>query len=156
MKRLILVLACLGLFTGLSSATDSNFGLGIILGAPTGISARIATGPANSVNAILGYAVGGPGVCCRDGGHIFMGADYVWYNYNLIPVAKGRLPLYFGPGINATFSNDSRLGIRGVVGLEYQFASAPVDLFLELGPGINVMPNTDGYVTGGFGGRFFF
>jgi len=30
--------------------------------------------------------------------------------------------------------------IRGVVGLGIQFANAPFDLFLEIGPGVNVIP----------------
>ena len=33
---------------------------------------------------------------------------------------------------------------------------APFDLFLEIGPGINIMLNTEADVSGGIGGRFFF
>lgn len=31
----------------------------------------------------------------------------------------------------------------------------PFDLFLEIGPGINIMPNMEADVPGGIGGRFF-
>ena len=162
MKKLILGLACMGMLMGISSATTGgNFGLGIVLGNPSGISAKIASGPANSIDLVLGYDLNrdawrGKNDCCRDGGQLYAGADYVWYNYNLIHVSKGRLPLYYGPGINATLSNYSTVGIRGVLGLEYQFADAPFHLFLEIGPGINVVPNTFINGSGGFGGRFFF
>ncbi len=155
MKNLILCLACV-LTMAIPSTASGDFGLGIILGAPSGISAKIATGQTNSVNLILGYDLNdGPG-CCRDNGQLYIGGDYVWYNYNLIRVSKGRLPLYYGPGANASFSNNSRVGVRGVIGLEYQFSGAPFDVFLEIAPGINVMPSTHGYVSGGLGSRFFF
>ncbi len=162
MKKLILSLAIMGLFTGMVSAADSNFGLGIVLGDPSGISARFATGSANSINVIVGYDANHDyawhrNECCRDGGMLYVGGDYLWYNYNLIRVSQGRLPLYYGPGINATIANDySSIGVRGVVGLEYQFANAPFDVFLEIGPGINVIPNTWVNISGGLGARFFF
>ena len=145
-----------------ASATDTNLGLGLVLGTPSGISARIATGNSNSINVILGYDVNQNdnryyrNNCCNDRGVLYMGADYVWYNYNLIHVSQGRLPLYYGPGVNVVISDYSSIGIRGVVGLEYQFANAPFDLFLEIGPGVNIIPNTAVGVDAGFGGRYFF
>ncbi len=163
MKNLILSLACMGVLVGISSAAKGgNFGLGIILGDPSGISAKIATSPINSVNLVLGYnqyrdyGWRNNKNCCYDGGQLYVGGDYVWYNYNLIHVSKGKLPLYYGPGLNATISNYSSFGVRFVLGLEYQFADAPFDLFLEIGPGINVLPNTWANGSGGLGARFFF
>ena len=159
---LILVTMTAAIMAQTASAADSNFGLGLVLGDPSGISARIAAGSNNSINVILGYDVNQNDNryyrdnCCRDGGVLYMGADYVWYNYNLIHVSSGRLPLYFGPGVNFVISNYSSVGIRGVVGLEYQFANAPFDLFFELAPGVNIVPNTEVGVDAGFGGRFFF
>ena len=144
MKNLILCAACLMLMGAplAAGSADADFGLGIVLGAPSGISAKIPTGTSNSVDLILGYGLNdGPG-CCRDGGRLYMGGDYLWYNYSLIHVSKGKLPLYYGPGINASFANNSKVGVRGVIGLEYQFSGAPFDVFFELGPGIK--PRTPG------------
>ena len=156
MKNLILCLACI-LTMVIPSTASGDFGLGLILGDPSGISAKISTGPVNSVNLVLGYDLNPHYYgCCRDNGQFYMGGDYVWYNYELIHVTKGRLPLYYGPGVNATFASNSAVGIRGVVGLEYQFAGAPFDLFIEIGPGIRVIPNTEGNMEAGFGSRFFF
>ena len=175
MKKIIATLGFIALATGLASAQNQreSFGLGIILGNPSGLSAKIPAG-ANSINAILGYNsyrdgwrdCDGPGNnnnCYNNGdGSLYLGADYIFYNYNLIRVSKGRLPLYYGPGLNATFwdapsgEDGIRVGIRIAVGLEYQFASAPFDIFFEIAPGINVVPNTSGYVMAGIGTRFFF
>jgi hypothetical protein len=137
-------------------------GIGIILGDPSGLSMKIPQG-SRSINLILGYDLDGG--CCGPGpgpgpygdGWLYFGGDYVWYNYNLFPVSPGRLPLYYGPGAYVAVGNDDPiLGVRGVVGIEYQFATAPFDLFLEIGPRINVFPNTHADAFGGFGARFFF
>ena len=173
MKKIIAVLAFAVLTTGLASAQNQkdSFGLGIVLGSPSGISLKIPSGP-QSINMILGYNTygdrgywncdnpPGPANNCPDGS-FYIGADYIFYNYNLIHVTHGRLPLYYGPGLNASVwngpgNNDVRVGFRIALGLEYQFASAPFDVFFELAPGINVVPNTSGYVMAGLGTRFFF
>lgn len=166
MKKLFLGIAVLGLLAGISSAADigttdngSNFGVGFVLGDPSGISAKITTSEINSINLILGYDESGEfgnGDCCNDGGRLYLGGDYVWYNYNLIHVAEGRLPIYYGPGVWASLADHSSLGVRVVLGMEYQFANAPFDIFLEIGPGIRIIPNTDGDVSAGLGTRFFF
>jgi hypothetical protein len=175
MKKIITLLGLAILTTGLATAQNQreSFGLGIILGNPSGLSLKIPSGP-NSINAIFGYNsyrngwgnCDGPGPGDRDrcygDGSIYLGADYIFYNYNLIRVSKGRLPLYYGPGLNATFwdappgEDGIRVGFRIAVGLEYQFATAPFDIFFEIAPGINVVPNTSGYVMAGIGTRFFF
>jgi hypothetical protein len=174
MKKLIALLGMSVLTLGVASAQNQreSFGLGIILGNPSGLSAKIPVGGDNSINAIFGYNSyrnnwgdcnpPGPGNNCYDDGSVFIGADYIFYNYNLIRVSRGRLPLYYGPGLNASFwdapagEDGVRVGIRIAVGLEYQFATAPFDIFFEIAPGINVVPNTDGYVMAGIGTRFFF
>ena len=173
MKKLIAILGLSVLTMGLASAQNQreSFGLGIILGNPSGLSLKIPSGN-NSINAIFGYNsyrsrwgdCNGPGRGngCYNDGSLYLGADYIFYNYNLIRVSKGRLPLYYGPGLNATFwdappgADGLRVGIRIALGLEYQFASAPFDIFFEIAPGINVVPNTSGYVMAGLGTRFFF
>jgi hypothetical protein len=133
-------------------------GIGIVLGEPSGFSLKLPHG-ANSINVILGYDLDdgpdGPG-CCDGDGHFYVGGDYVWYNYNLIRVSQGRFPLYYGPGAYVALWDRTVAGLRGVVGLEYQFATAPFDIFLEIGPRINVIPNTHTSAFGGLGTRFFF
>ena len=135
-------------------------GVGIILGGPSGLTLKLPQGRGKSYNFALGYDLDGRGDWYGPGpdrgGHLYLGGDYVWYNYGVLPVEKGRLPLYYGPGAYVVVSDRSAVGIRGVVGLEYQFAGAPFDVFLELGPRLNVVPDTRGDLTAGLGGRFFF
>lgn len=174
MKKLILGLAFTGLMSGLAGAAPAagtDFGLGFVLGNPSGISAKLPSGPVNALQFILAYDNRGDGWNnrgwnnngnCYDNnnngcdGRLYLGGDYVWYNYNSIQVAQGRLPFYYGPGLWTSFSDNSAVGMRFVLGLEYQFATAPFDIFFEIAPGIRVIPNTNGYVSSGLGARFFF
>ena len=149
-------------------------GIGFVLGGPSGLSLKIPQDRANALQFTLGYDLdgrgnwNGPGYDHdHDHSSVHLGGDYLWYNYSLIQVPKGRLPLYYGPGLFFGVHNHSggdahaRFGIRGVIGLEYQMllfipSRAPFDLFFELGPGISVFPDTYGTVFSGLGGRFFF
>ncbi len=132
---------------GAAGNAATGAGVGFAFGNPSGISAKFPTG-ANSVNLTLGYDLQHEDMALR--------GEYVWYAYSLIPVEKGRLPLYFGPGVQASIRRDASLGAHAIVGLEYQFADLPFDAFLEFGPGIDVMPSTEADFSAGLGARFFF
>jgi hypothetical protein len=161
MYLILLILVLIAVLAGPARAAGNardNFGIGVILGSPSGISLKIPQG-AQSINVIAGWDIHNddpPGPpCCND--YFYIGGDYVWYNYNLIHVSQGRLPLYYGPGIYAAFSKPRNVvGFRFPVGLEYQFATAPFDIFLELGPRVNIVPATDVDIFVGLGARFFF
>lgn len=148
-----------------AAKASTGTGLGFILGSPTGFSLKVPQGRAHALQFALGYDLdggphwGGPGH--DHGSHFYLGGDYLWYNYSLFRVEKGRLPLYYGPGVwvslhNHNDHNHNRAGIRGVIGIAYQFANAPFDIFLEVGPGISIIPDTHGHGFGGLGGRFYF
>jgi len=78
------------------------------------------------------------------------------HNYDIFKVQEGRLPLYFGIGGRIGFSSETVVGLRGVVGVAYQFSGAPVDAFLEIAPIMDLVPGTSFHVNGGIGARFFF
>jgi hypothetical protein len=150
-----------------ANAAD-GVGIGFILGSPSGFSLKLPQGRANAWQFALGYDLdGGHGWGHHnhnhghDGSHFFVGGDYLWYNYNIFRVPKGRLPLYYGPGAWVSLHdhddhNHTAAGIRGVIGIAYHFANAPFDIFLEIGPGISIIPDTHGTGFGGLGARFYF
>ncbi len=149
-----LAAAVLLLLLGMPSCIRANqaagdFGLGIVAGQPSGVSGKLWLGPANALDFILGFSILGDD-------HISMNVDYVWHEWNLIPVRRGRMPLYYGMGLWTNISNNPYVGGRGVVGLEYLFPSAPLDVFLEIGPGIAILPNTSVAISAGLGMRYFF
>jgi hypothetical protein len=129
-------------------AQDTGFGIGMILGDPTGISLKGWVNDINAVDATVSWSF-------YKAGFFNVTADYVWH-FDLIPVTRGRFPLYVGPGASIGIGNDFWLGARVPVGLDYMFEGAPVDLFIEIVPVMNLVPSTNFHFNGGIGARFFF
>ena len=125
-----------------------NFGAGIVAGDPSGLSGKLWLNETNALDFIAGFSI------VDD--YISLNADYVWHEFGLIPVSRGQLPLYYGMGVWTSVSRHATIGARGIVGLEYLFPSAPLDVFIEIGPGASILPSTGFGLSGGLGMRFFF
>ena len=152
MKRLYTpILVGLFLFLPAAPTLAGPFGLGIIVGEPTGLSAKLRLNRPNAVDGALAWSLDG-----SDDLHIH--ADYLWHNYSLIPVEKGQLPLYFGIGgrVQLREDRDDHVGVRFPVGLEYTFATAPFNLFAEIAGILDLNPDTDFDANAGFGIRYTF
>jgi hypothetical protein len=130
-------------------AQDHGFGMGIVLGEPTGLSAKLWTSSDNAFDFATAWSFKGDG-------NLLLQADYVWHFFNLIPVSSGKLPLYLGIGGRVILANDPHVGVRIPIGLDYQFATAPLDIFIELVPILDLSPSTDFGVGGGIGIRYWF
>ena len=88
----------------------------------------------------------------------YIWADYLYHFRELIESDYGEAPVYVGIGGRAKFqeNNDDKFGIRFPVGLAYEFAIAPVDLFIEVVPIWDVALSYDFDLEGGFGLRYYF
>jgi hypothetical protein len=91
-----------------------------------------------------------------DGGAVHIHADFLVHSFSLINVSHGQLPLYFGIGPRIKLANEPWVGVRVPFGLAYLFGSAPLDVFLELVPILDVVPATDFHFNSAIGVRFFF
>ncbi|HSD62473.1 MAG TPA: hypothetical protein VLB50_01710 [Ignavibacteriaceae bacterium] len=144
-----IVLGLMLIFIKPVAAQDHGFGMGIILGEPTGLSAKLWTTDDNAFDFAAAWSI-------RGEGNLLLQADYVWHFFNLIPVSSGKLPLYIGIGGRVVLANDAQLGVRIPFGMDYLFATAPVDIFVELVPILDLSPATDFGVGGGIGIRYWF
>ncbi len=158
MKKLfsvILVTAFLTLsLNGISQAQDNSkdLGVGFMVGEPTGLTAKSWTGGGNAIDVGVAWSFAGP----NDG--ITLQADYIWHNYDVFSeVDTGTLPLYYGLGGRMVLGeDDSHLGVRFPIGINYLFEDAPIGLFLEAAPILELAPSTDFDVDGTLGARFYF
>jgi hypothetical protein len=132
-----------------SFAQQSGFGLGIILGEPTGVSGKLWTSGENAFDFAAAWSFQGSG-------NLLLQADYVWHIFRLIPVQEGKLPFYVGVGGEVILANDPVIGVRVPLGLDYMFNNAPVDIFVELVPILRLAPSTDFDFAGGIGARYWF
>ena len=131
------------------NAQSKNIGLGLIIGEPTGISFKYCTGSTTAFDAALAWSF-------VDEGAFHIHADYIFHNFTLITVPEGKLPFYYGIGARLKTSHDSRLGVRVPLGLAYLFQNAPVDIFLEIVPILDLTPKTDFSINAAIGARYFF
>jgi hypothetical protein len=144
-------------------AEKGRLGLGIILGEPTGVSAKLFLGArsATAVDVAAGSAVVNGGLQVH--------ADYLWHPLVLTQEEKFALPLYLGPGVRflddqrGRDANDYHLGLRLVVGLAFDFTTVPLDVFVEIaGVGDYIFSNDSqqrGFglgLNGGAGVRYWF
>jgi hypothetical protein len=148
MKRLILV-AIVALFSVGVFAQNDGFGLGVIFGEPTGLSAKLWTSEKTALDAAVAWSFVGTG-------WLHMHADFLIHNFELIDVSQGSLPVYFGVGAYVGLSSDLWLGARVPFGIAYHFDGAPVEVFAEVVPGLKLLPEINFYIGGGIGVRYYF
>jgi hypothetical protein len=69
-----------------------------------------------------------------------------------------RAPFYYGIGARFVSheNDDARIGLRAPLGIDYMFDNGRFDIFMEIVPIFNVMPETDFDLGGGIGARFYF
>ncbi len=143
-----LIALCLFLAVQVSVAQDRTFGLGVILGEPTGISAKLWTSHDNAFDFGLGWA---------NGGLVHIHMDYLWHSFSAIHSSE-RFPLYYGIGgrMNSSSGNNAALAVRGVIGIAWLPRGTPIDVFLEVAPSLQLSPSSGFYVDAGLGARYFF
>lgn len=130
-------------------AQERGFGLGVIFGSPSGINAKQWLGPRTAIDGVVAWNVGREEV-------LHLHGDYLFHDFDLIKAERGTMALYYGLGGRIRFEEDSRISVRIPVGMDYLFEKAPVDIFLELVPMLDLAPDTRFEMSGGLGARFFF
>lgn len=149
-KSLWIALACVVCLAGNAFAVDRKFGVGLIIGEPTGASAKL-WGPKNTA---FQFAVA---VSFQDESALHLHGDFVYHKHDLFDVERGSLPLYYGAGLRIKFFDaDELIGVRLPIGLNYLFEDDPFDAFIEVVPIIDLSPDTDFSINASIGARYYF
>jgi hypothetical protein len=138
-------------------AEGGPFGLGLIVGSPTGLSGKVYF---NKMNA-LDFGVGEAFINQR-GFHLHV--DYLWHPVMLAQDEAFFLPLYLGVGgrflEHERHDNDeAHLGVRGPIGILFDFKRVPIDVFLELAVIVDFIRESDSDVVdlnAAIGVRYYF
>jgi hypothetical protein len=152
MKRIIITGVLFVFISGMAEVSfgqAKGFGIGVILGEPTGISVKKWVGDKSAFDGAAAWSFQGTGF-------LQLHADYLHHNFKLIGINQGQLPVYYGLGVKMVFANDPTVGIRIPLGINYIFGDAPLDLFGELVPTLNLIPATEFNFGGGIGIRYWF
>jgi len=137
-RLVVLSVGCIALLGGSARADDvpgsvekGTFGIGLVLGEPTGIAAKLYLDDDTAVQGAIGSAF--------IGGGLQVHADFVWHPWILEDRDSFTLPLYVGPGARFIYYDKGRdgddyvaIGPRGVVGILFDFKEIPLDVFFEI------------------------
>jgi hypothetical protein len=159
-RTVIACLLALGLVAAAprpARASAGDFGLGLILGDPTGLSGKYFISRTSAVD----FAVG---VGFVDGTALHVHVDYLVHLARLAAQSAFVLDLTLGVGPKLRIHGSGKRGGGGFtafgprvpIGLAMGLNGAPVDLFLEVAPGFSIVPGVGFFIDVGLGARYYF
>ncbi len=123
-----------------------DFGVGMALGQPMGLTAKYWLNSATAIDASMGY---------HFNKNMDAQVNYLWHSFSSFDISQGRLPFYIGAGSRILLGNDSQWGVRAPIGASYLFAVNPIELFVEIAPVIEMVPSPGLDLDGRIGVRFY-
>lgn len=150
MKKFILMLSIV-LIAAVTTVKAQSYqtALGVRLGDPSGITLQHYVSPGSAVEGILGL-----------GSHWFTLTGLYEYHHPFAETAGLGWYIGFGGHIGGftntydynghPYDNGFIFGVDGILGLDYTFATAPINLSLDWKPIINLTPYS-GFYAGEFG-----
>ena len=144
------ILFALTLCLTVSSTMAGSFGVGIVLGEPMGLSFKQWIDDTNALDAAAAWSFGNDAAF-----HVHV--DYLYHRPVHAESDVGGFLFYFGIGGRfKAVKDEGRIGVRAPLGLDYVFSDAPMDLFFEVAPILDLAPGTEFRVNGGMGIRYFY
>jgi len=148
-KLTILFALFILIFPQFPQASEKGLGVGVIIGEPTGISFKKWVGQKHAFDGAIAWSFGK-----EDALHLH--ADYLFHVPKAIRLDRSTIPVYYGIGARLKFQDESRFGIRFPLGINFYIAEAPIDIFFEIVPILNLAPKTDLDLNAALGIRYYF
>ncbi len=152
MKKSLFILFFCGslLFTGRSVlAQDSQIGIGAIINSPTGVSAKVWVTQNLAVDGALSFSI------AENVSRFYFHSDVLQHGDRF---GGGMLQSYYGLGIRLLWSDltdDLDAGIRGPIGITYDFENTNLESFFEIVPTLDFTPDAEFFWGGAVGMRFY-
>lgn len=155
MKALKIFVTLSLIFFSASYAAAEKYGLGVVLGDPTGVSGKMKLNDAHSVDAALAYSSG------RHSGLQFH-SDYLWDRARSWDTDEGPLHMYYGLGGRLISYEDKdkksqvSIGPRGSLGVTFNINNPNLEFFGEGAVVVEVAPSINVDLDAGIGARIRF
>lgn len=142
-----------------SAASPGTLGLGVIFGEPTGFTGKHWVGGDRAWDGGLAYSFNS---------HFLIFADHLWHFPRAFSGHRGgpflqQLTPYLGVGgvfmtggSSKKYESSVALGVRIPLGIEWKPANPPLGVYVEVAPGVGIVPGAFGFVQGGLGVRYYF
>ncbi len=134
-----------------ADTAGGRFGLGGMVGKPTGLSAQVRLG-----GPLLGSALDAAvGLELLDNNHLYAHLDYVVFALTLVQGDAVVMPAYFGGGL---FVRDATAGFgaRLVGGLQIDLRHTHLGFFAEIAVRMSLVNQFDAALGGSIGLRYYF
>ncbi len=144
--QLFIILIVAGMTVELAEAQNrpGDREAGVILGEPTGISAKFWRDGNSAYDLGLAWSFG-------RGGKLHIHSNYLIHR-SLDPP---DVYFYYGLGARLLFRDDPEAAARVPAGIQYFIPDTRLTLFLEIAPMLNLIPETKFLLNGGLGMRIF-
>jgi len=128
--------------------TKSGTGIGVIIGEPTGITAKMWTSERTAFDAAAAWSF------YPESDFIHLHLDYLLHYFP--QVDRGTMMVYWGAGPIARFKESAgTIGLRVPFGIGYLWDEAPVEIFLEIAPRVELLPASDFNGNAAIGVRYY-
>lgn len=136
MKTIRLLIAAFLLLPQLTQAAG-HWGLGAMVGQPTGVTAKKILANGQAFDAGLGWSLGGNSTFQLHTDWLFNKQEALYWN------DQDPLDVYAGIGARMKFGNEIEFGARLPVGAAYYLNERSLELFVELAPIFDLLPERD-------------
>jgi hypothetical protein len=149
-----LIILSVVVFCASAVPAEENYkkvGIGFVAGAPTGLDAKLWFSRQNALDIIAGWGYW----------NVWAQATYQWHYWDWYSASNDNnddvsIPLYIGLGGYAGGGRDKiGLGPIGTIGIDILLKKVPFDIFVEMGPAIQIAPETGIFLHGGLGARYY-
>jgi len=127
-------------------AQPRQFGLGLVLVDPSGLTAKAWLGGRRAVSGAVGWSG-------EKGHYLQVQADYLFVDRRVSGDANVDLDLYFGAGGKIIFRDYDAAWLRVPLGLDLRLKKSPFNFFFEITPVFNF---ADLRLSGAVGFRYLF
>ena len=134
--------------------SPEGFGIGVILGSPTGLALAYRWSDRHALASGLAWNFS------HDDFSLHLDYEFTVWEFVVPETTEVTFPFYVGVGGRFRSGNyhwnDPNFGVRIPIGICIKPASAPIDAFVEIVPGVGLIPSTDPFLDGGIGARVWF
>ncbi|MDZ7794790.1 MAG: hypothetical protein U5P10_14210 [Spirochaetia bacterium] len=148
MRKYVTTVALIFFFIGGMATAEGNFGLGAMVGEPSGITGKLYLSNNIAVDATVSWSF------ISD--KLYVHSDYLHHFPGIFGSDIPTLAGYTGIGGMIELKDNPEIGLRIPFGLSFTIPDAPVELFFEIVPMVLLAPETDGALNGGLGARYYF
>jgi len=146
-KIVMLMVMCIASVSIAFAQQHPGFGVGVMAGEPTGLSLKWG-GASNAFAAGAAWSFSGSTAM-----HLHL--DFIRHT-TLFGLSE-KTPFHYGLGGRVKlYKDDPLIGARVPVGISYLFDAMPIDVFLEIVPILDVLPDVDFGINSAIGARYYF